>query len=120
MKKSMLLKLDANNAKDPITLKIAHSKKKGRPLRKLTTHAYRDKGMGDVIIGKSFLREVGIKARRFEGTITLYKDNTSVTYQMVQSHPRFKHHTNEQCNKILPILKVSDDDMMNGILHPYQ
>ncbi|GJU79172.1 hypothetical protein Tco_1276242 [Tanacetum coccineum] len=36
-KKSMLLKLDANNAKDPITPKIAHSKKKGKPLKKLTT-----------------------------------------------------------------------------------
>nr|GFD26477.1 hypothetical protein [Tanacetum cinerariifolium] len=35
--KSMMLKLDANNAKDPITPKIAHSKKKGIPLRKLTT-----------------------------------------------------------------------------------
>ncbi|GJX68858.1 ATP-dependent DNA helicase PIF1-like protein [Tanacetum coccineum] len=30
-------KLDANNAKDPITPKIAHSKKKGKPLKKLTT-----------------------------------------------------------------------------------
>ncbi|GJT78168.1 DNA-directed DNA polymerase [Tanacetum coccineum] len=36
--KSMLLKLDANNAKDPITPKIAHSKKKGKPSKKLTTH----------------------------------------------------------------------------------
>ncbi|GKC57938.1 hypothetical protein Tco_1085536 [Tanacetum coccineum] len=36
-KKSMLLKLDANNAKDPITPKIAHSKKKGNPSKKLTT-----------------------------------------------------------------------------------
>nr|GEV89655.1 hypothetical protein [Tanacetum cinerariifolium] len=33
--------------------------------------AYRDEGMGDVIVGEPFLREVGIKARRFEGTITL-------------------------------------------------
>nr|GEW13283.1 hypothetical protein [Tanacetum cinerariifolium] len=31
--------LDANSEKDPITPKIAHSKKKGRPLRKLTTRA---------------------------------------------------------------------------------
>nr|GEU92602.1 hypothetical protein [Tanacetum cinerariifolium] len=185
-KKSMLLKLDTNNAKDPITPQIAHSKKKGRPLRKLTTRnlvdlfkegdkkqqlqlrrnqgddlmptieegevieefktreedldtriddypsfcdydkkihidykmvyrwdnivgastnvpifvgnffvvtdfavlenidAYRDEGMGDVIIGEPFLREVG--------TITLYKDDKS----------------------------VSDEDMMNGISHPYQ
>ncbi|GKC57810.1 hypothetical protein Tco_1085408 [Tanacetum coccineum] len=29
--KFMLLKLDANNAKDPITPKIAHKKKKGKP-----------------------------------------------------------------------------------------
>nr|GEX75259.1 hypothetical protein [Tanacetum cinerariifolium] len=40
--------------------------------------AYRDEGMGDVIVGKPFLREVGIKDRRFEGTITLYKDDKEV------------------------------------------
>nr|GEX89114.1 NUDIX hydrolase 6-like protein [Tanacetum cinerariifolium] len=33
--------------------------------------AYRDEGMGDVLVGEPFLREVGIKARRFEVTITL-------------------------------------------------
>ncbi|GJX24450.1 homeodomain-like protein [Tanacetum coccineum] len=68
---------------------------------------YRDKGMGDVIFGEPFLREVGINATRFEGMITIYNDNKEVTYQMVQSHLRFRHHTNEQCNKILPLLKVS-------------
>ncbi|GJT65532.1 hypothetical protein Tco_1017012 [Tanacetum coccineum] len=35
--------------------------------------AYRDEGMGDVIVGEPFLREVGIKAKRFEGIIALYK-----------------------------------------------
>ncbi|GJU73091.1 putative reverse transcriptase domain-containing protein [Tanacetum coccineum] len=34
--------------------------------------AYRDEGMGDVIVGEPFLREVGIKARRFDGMITIY------------------------------------------------
>ncbi|GJW88948.1 putative reverse transcriptase domain-containing protein [Tanacetum coccineum] len=43
-----------------------------------------------------------------------------VTYQMVRSHPRFKNHTNEQCSKIPPLLKVSEEDKMNGILHSYQ
>ncbi|GJV99790.1 hypothetical protein Tco_1555042 [Tanacetum coccineum] len=33
---------------------------------------YRDEGMGDVIIGEPFLREVGIKARRFDVMITIY------------------------------------------------
>ncbi|GKC27309.1 hypothetical protein Tco_1034603 [Tanacetum coccineum] len=67
--------------------------------------AYRDEGMGDVIFGEPFLREVRIKARRFDGMITICNDNESVTYQMVWSHPRFKYHTNEQCNKIPPLLK---------------
>ncbi|GKC97379.1 hypothetical protein Tco_1167654 [Tanacetum coccineum] len=82
--------------------------------------AYRDEGMGDVIFGEPFLREVGINARRFEGMITIYNGNEEVTYQMVRSHPRFKHHTNEQCNKIPPLLKVSEKDKMNGISHSYQ
>nr|GEY27900.1 hypothetical protein [Tanacetum cinerariifolium] len=67
--------------------------------------AYRDEGIGDIIVGKPFLREVVIKSRRFEGTITLYKDDKSVTYQMVRSHPRFRRHTNEQYNKIPSLLK---------------
>ncbi|GJW74615.1 hypothetical protein Tco_0133985 [Tanacetum coccineum] len=82
--------------------------------------AYHDEGMGDVIFGEPFLREVRIKTRRFEGMITIYNGNDEVTYQMVRSHPRFKHHTNEQCNKIPPLLKVSKEDKMNGISHPYQ
>ncbi|GKF11234.1 hypothetical protein Tco_0049160, partial [Tanacetum coccineum] len=82
--------------------------------------AYRDEGMGDVIFGKPFLREVGIKTKRFEGIITIYNSDDEVTYQMVRSHSRFKHHTNEQCNKISPLLKVSKEDKMNGISHAYQ
>ncbi|GJZ49647.1 hypothetical protein Tco_0603837 [Tanacetum coccineum] len=82
--------------------------------------AYRDKGMGDVIVGEPFLREVGIKEKCFEWIITLYNGNDEVTYQMVRSHPRFKNHTNEQCNKIPPLLKVSEKDVKNGISHAYQ
>ncbi|GKC52678.1 mitochondrial proton/calcium exchanger protein-like protein isoform X1 [Tanacetum coccineum] len=67
--------------------------------------AYRDEEMGDVIFGEPFLREVGIKARRFDGMITIYNGNESVTYQMVRSHLRFKYHTIEQSNKIPPLLK---------------
>ncbi|GJU56652.1 hypothetical protein Tco_1234418 [Tanacetum coccineum] len=52
---------------------------------------YRDEGMGDVIVGKPFLREVGIKAKRFDGMITIYNGND----------------------------KVSEVDKMNGISHAY-
>nr|GEU73633.1 hypothetical protein [Tanacetum cinerariifolium] len=82
--------------------------------------AYLDEGMGDVIVGESFLREFGIKTRRVEEMITIYNGNDEVTYQMVQSHLRLKYHTNKQCNKIPPLLKVSDDDKMNEISYPYQ
>ncbi|GJZ63639.1 hypothetical protein Tco_0620060 [Tanacetum coccineum] len=80
----------------------------------------RDEGMGDVIVGKPFLREVRIKARGFDGMITNYNGNDEVTYQLVRSHPRFKRYTNKQCNKIPPLLKVSEHDKMNGISHSYQ
>ncbi|GKB50205.1 putative ribonuclease H-like domain-containing protein [Tanacetum coccineum] len=48
--------------------------------------AYSDEGIGDVIFGEIFLREVGIKTKRFEGIITLYKSDDEVTYQIVRSH----------------------------------
>nr|GEY26170.1 hypothetical protein [Tanacetum cinerariifolium] len=82
--------------------------------------AYHDDGMDDVIFGEPFLREVGINAKWFEGMITIHNGNEEVTYQMARSHSRFKHHTNEQCNKIPPLLNVSEEDKMNGILHLYQ
>ncbi|GJZ02186.1 hypothetical protein Tco_0520147 [Tanacetum coccineum] len=78
-------------------------------------NAYRDEGMGDVIVGEPFLREVGIKVRRFDGMITIYNVNDEVTYQMVRSHPRFKHHTNEECNKIPPLIQVIVKDISTNI-----
>nr|GEV83604.1 zinc finger, CCHC-type [Tanacetum cinerariifolium] len=46
-----------------------------------------------------------------EGMITIYNGNAYVTYQMVRTHLRFKYHTNEQCNKIPPLLKRSFDSL---------
>ncbi|GJV78365.1 homeodomain-like protein [Tanacetum coccineum] len=82
--------------------------------------AYRDDEMGDVIFGKLFCREVYVKARRFDGMITIYNGSDSVTYQMARSYPRFKHLTNAQCNKMRLLLKVSAHDKLNGISHSYQ
>ncbi|GJR20283.1 mitochondrial proton/calcium exchanger protein-like protein isoform X1 [Tanacetum coccineum] len=44
--------------------------------------AYRDEGMGNVIFGEPFLREVEINAKRFKGMITIHNGNEEVTYQM--------------------------------------
>ncbi|GJY25035.1 hypothetical protein Tco_0399761, partial [Tanacetum coccineum] len=48
--------------------------------------AYRDEGIGNVIFGEPFLREVRIKTKWFKGIITIYNDDDEVTYQMVRSH----------------------------------
>ncbi|GJZ11213.1 VIER F-box protein 2 [Tanacetum coccineum] len=53
---------------------------------------YRDEEMGDVIFGEPFLREVGIKARRFNRMITIYNGDD----------------------------EVSEHDKKNGISHTYQ
>ncbi|GJY49478.1 putative reverse transcriptase domain-containing protein [Tanacetum coccineum] len=82
--------------------------------------AYRDEGIGDVIFGEPFLREVGIKTKRFKGIITLYNGDDEITYQMVRSYLRFRTYTNEQYNKIPPLLKVSKNNEKNGISHAYQ
>nr|GEU84196.1 hypothetical protein [Tanacetum cinerariifolium] len=39
--------------------------------------AYRDKGIGDIIVGKPFYREICIKAMRFDGMISIYNGNDS-------------------------------------------
>ncbi|GJR56903.1 hypothetical protein Tco_1499065 [Tanacetum coccineum] len=81
---------------------------------------YLDKGMGEVVVGEPFCKVSCVETRRFDGIITIHDMDESLTYQMVRSIPRFKHLTNKQCNKIPPILRVSEKDKMNGISHSYQ
>nr|GEW19331.1 hypothetical protein [Tanacetum cinerariifolium] len=66
---------------------------------------YRDQDMRDVIFGEPFYKASCVEARRFDGLITIHNGIDSVTYQMARSHPRFKHLSNVQCNKIKPLLK---------------
>ncbi|GJT27074.1 hypothetical protein Tco_0907349 [Tanacetum coccineum] len=60
--------------------------------------AYRDDGMGDIIVGRPFCLKACVKARRFDGMITIHKGNDSMR----------------------SLLKVSAQDELKGILHPYQ
>ncbi|GJV71016.1 hypothetical protein Tco_1491011 [Tanacetum coccineum] len=83
-------------------------------------NAYRDKDIGDVIVGKPFCRVACVEAKRFDGFITIHDGNDSVTFQMARSHPRFKHLSNTQCNNIRPLLQVSACDILEGNLHSYQ
>ncbi|GJZ61640.1 hypothetical protein Tco_0617777 [Tanacetum coccineum] len=53
--------------------------------------AYRDKGMGDIIFGKPFLREVRIKARRFDGMITIHNGGLELRTQICPEMQRWKN-----------------------------
>ncbi|GJZ49227.1 hypothetical protein Tco_0603417 [Tanacetum coccineum] len=81
---------------------------------------YRDEGMGDIIVGKPFCREVCVKARRFKEMITIHNGNDGVTYQMARLHLRFKYLTDGQCNKMRTLLTVSARNKLEGVSHPYQ
>jgi hypothetical protein len=82
--------------------------------------AYRDKEMGDVIVGKPFCREITINAKRFEGRITFQSGSDVITFMMPRTHPSFKHATNKYCYKFSPFLYVDDKDEQNEIKYPYQ
>ncbi|GJV75771.1 gag-pol polyprotein [Tanacetum coccineum] len=81
---------------------------------------YQDQDMGDIILGEPFCKSSCVEARRFDRFITIHNGNNYVTYQMARSHPRFKHLSDAQCNKIKLLLKASMHDKLNGIAHPYK
>nr|GFA00913.1 hypothetical protein [Tanacetum cinerariifolium] len=66
------------------------------------------------------IRVACVEAKRFYGFITIHDGNDSVTYQMVGSHPTFKHLSNKQCNKIWLLLQVSARDILKENSHSYQ
>ncbi|GKD60852.1 retrovirus-related pol polyprotein from transposon TNT 1-94 [Tanacetum coccineum] len=81
---------------------------------------YQDQDMRDIILEEPFCKASCVKENRFDRLITIHNGSGNVTYQMARSHPRFKHLSNAQCNKIKPFLKVNLHDNLNGISHPYQ
>ncbi|GJT76460.1 retrovirus-related pol polyprotein from transposon TNT 1-94 [Tanacetum coccineum] len=72
---------------------------------------YRDQDMGDIILGEPFCKASCVEAKRFDGLITIHNGSDNMTYQMARSHPRFKHLSNAQCNKIKPLLKLKRRNM---------
>nr|GFC22940.1 hypothetical protein [Tanacetum cinerariifolium] len=66
---------------------------------------YDDEGIGEVVVGEPFCEVSCVETRRIGGIITIRDEDDCVTYRIVWLSPRFKHHTNEQCNKIQPLLK---------------
>ncbi|GJT58666.1 gag-pol polyprotein [Tanacetum coccineum] len=49
---------------------------------------YRDKDMGDIILGEPFCKASYVEARRFDGLITIHNGSDNVNYQMARICPR--------------------------------
>ncbi|GJY40843.1 hypothetical protein Tco_0428113 [Tanacetum coccineum] len=81
---------------------------------------YRDEGMGEVIFEIPLLLKVCVTIRRFLGEITIDNGIKSVTYHMENTLPSLKHLTNAQCNVLPPLLLISVEDKLNGIMHQNQ
>nr|GEY54559.1 hypothetical protein [Tanacetum cinerariifolium]GEZ92038.1 hypothetical protein [Tanacetum cinerariifolium] len=80
---------------------------------------YQDQDMEDVIFGEKFCKASCVEAKRFYGLITIHNGNDNVTYQMARSHLRFKHLSNAQCNKIMPLLKDPNAKMEEWLICGY-
>ncbi|GJS68449.1 hypothetical protein Tco_0683014 [Tanacetum coccineum] len=78
--------------------------------------AYRDEGMGDVILGEPFLREVGIKTKRFKGIITIYNGNDEVTYQMDPITFKMRRRENGSHADTLACMRWNDEEKLKKIL----
>ncbi|GJV60825.1 hypothetical protein Tco_1466925 [Tanacetum coccineum] len=63
--------------------------------------AYRDEGMGDVIFGEPFLKEVGINAKQFEGMITIHNGRYGVSMPGLT-----KDHKGNKINTLYPGKKI--------------
>ncbi|GJT17059.1 putative reverse transcriptase domain-containing protein [Tanacetum coccineum] len=92
--------------------------------------AYRDEGVGGIIFGEPFIRKVGINAKQFKGMINDNDESSNNGWRRWDGYEIADHdheereyeneHEYEERNKILPLLKVSEEDMMNGISHSHQ
>nr|GEV75595.1 hypothetical protein [Tanacetum cinerariifolium] len=77
---------------------------------------YPDEGIGEVVVEEPFCKASCVETKRFDGIITIHNEGDSVTYQMMRANLRFKHHTNEQCNKIPPLLNLENTENSLGKL----
>ena len=52
--------------------------------------------------------------------ITFSDGDEDFVYQMPRSHPRFKNHSIEACNRLPPIDSLSENDKRKGLKYPHE
>ncbi|GJW91879.1 hypothetical protein Tco_0169432 [Tanacetum coccineum] len=73
--------------------------------------------MAEVLMGRPFRKITKLKYDVTKGLVSFTKIFNTYTYRMPRTIPRLK---NFNWSKVLPLLELSQNDLMNGLRHPYE
>ncbi|GJY18388.1 hypothetical protein Tco_0389879 [Tanacetum coccineum] len=79
-----------------------------------------EKGLIEVLLGKSFKECVGLEEGVTEGILLFKIGNDKTIFNMLQAFSKFSKLTATRRNMMAPILRISEEDKARGIHHPYQ
>ncbi|GJS83663.1 hypothetical protein Tco_0750204 [Tanacetum coccineum] len=73
--------------------------------------------MAEVLMGRPFRKITKLKYNVAKGLVSFTKIFDTYTYRMPRTIPRLK---NFNWSKVPPLLELSQNDLMNGLRHPYE
>jgi hypothetical protein len=79
-----------------------------------------DDKLTQIIFGEPFKRLTNLDEKLTDGLITFSDGGEDFVYQMPRSHPRFKNHSIEACNRIPPIELLSENDKKKGLKYSHE
>ncbi|GJS33471.1 homeodomain-like protein [Tanacetum coccineum] len=83
-------------------------------------HEFFEKGLTEVLFGKSFKDQTGLEEDLKRGVIWFKVRNDKTIFNMPRAERRFTKLTTKKHNMMPPILKSSDEDMVKGVSQPYE
>ncbi|GJR53893.1 hypothetical protein Tco_1404414 [Tanacetum coccineum] len=73
--------------------------------------------MADVLMGRPFRKTTKLKYDVAKGLVSFTKNIDTYAYRMTRTIPRLK---NFNWSKVPPLLELNQNDLMNGLRHPYE
>ncbi|GJU40503.1 homeodomain-like protein [Tanacetum coccineum] len=73
--------------------------------------------MAEVLMGRPFIKTTKLKYDVAKGLVSFTEIFDTYTYRMPRTIPRLK---NFNWSKVPPLLELSQNDLMNGLRHPYE
>ncbi|GJX56249.1 hypothetical protein Tco_0286146 [Tanacetum coccineum] len=83
-------------------------------------HEFVEKGLTEVMFGKSFKDQTGLEENLKRGVILFKVGKNKTIFNMPREERIFNKLTTKQHYMMPPILKISDEDMAKGVSQPYE